>query len=170
MTTALDNEQLRIETSESLTIIGQQFLSKQDVIRALFELMRSAEYVRESYLSAVLEREEKMPTGLLTQAYGIAIPHSDPEHVIHSCIAIALLEQPVLFKNMANPTEDVPVQLVLLLAIAEKGSVTSVLANLAEAFLNPSVLNYLLTMKTSQQLSEALSDLVHGRLLLANST
>jgi PTS system galactitol-specific IIA component len=123
-------------------------------------------YVKTSYLAAVLEREEKMPTGLQTQAYGIAIPHSDPEHVNCSAIAIALLDQPVLFKNMADPTEDVPVQLVLMLAIAEKGSVTSVLARLAEAFLNPAIMNHLSAMKTAQQLSGALSDLIHGRLLL----
>jgi len=166
LATALDGEQVRIETSEFLTLIGQSFQSKQEVINALFELMFKGGYVKTSYLAAVLEREEKMPTGLQTQAYGIAIPHSDPEHVNCSAIAIALLDQPVLFKNMADPSDDVPVELVLLLAIAEKGSVTSVLARLAEAFMNPAILNHMSTMKTTKQLSSCLSDLIHGRLIL----
>jgi galactitol PTS system EIIA component len=166
LATALDGEQIRIETSEFLTLIGQSFQSKQEVINALFELMLKGGYVKTSYLEAVLQREEKMPTGLQTQAYGIAIPHSDPEHVNCSAIAIALLDQTVLFKNMADPSADVPVQLVLLLAIAEKGSVTSVLARLAEAFLNPAIMNHLSAMKTARQLSGAMSDLIHGRLIL----
>lgn len=166
MTTALDSEHVRIETCEALTIIGRPFQSRREVICALFDLMLQGGYVHPTYLEAVTEREEKMPTGLQTQACGIAIPHSDPEHVLHSAIAIALLDEPVMFKNMANPTEDVPVRLVLLLAIAEKGSITSVLASLAEAFLNPAVINHLLSMKTSTQLSGALSDLIHGRLIL----
>jgi len=166
LTTTVREEQVQVETSESLTLIGQIFENKREVITALGELMFKGGYVKDTYLAAVLDREEKMPTGLMTQVYGIAIPHSDPEFVNRSAIAIAALEHPVNFKNMANPDEDIPVYLVLLLAIAEKGSVTKVLARLAEAFLNPSALNQFLAQKTSQQLSAHLSDLVHGRLTI----
>ena len=162
MTDTVD-ELIRIETSELLTLVGTSLTTKEQVIHALAERMAQGGYTKDSYLEAVLEREKKMPTGLVTQAFGIAIPHSDPEHVNRSAIAIALLNEPVTFKNMASPEEDVPVRLVLLLAIAEKGSVTKVLARLAEMFFSTDLLNQFLTMKTAAQLSAYLSGLIHGK-------
>ena len=156
-------EVIRIETSEKLTLVDTTFTTKEEVIQALAERMSKGGYIKDSYLKAVLEREKTMPTGLVTQAYGIAIPHSDPEHVHRSAIAAALLNKPVTFKNMAAPEEDVPVRLVLLLAIAEKGSVTKVLARLAEMFMNPDLLNQFLTKKTAAQLSAYLSGLIQGK-------
>jgi PTS system galactitol-specific IIA component len=161
--TDIIEEVIRIETSEKLTLVGTPFTTKEEVINDLAERMSQGGYIKDSYLEAVLERETKMPTGLITQAYGIAIPHSDPEHVNRSAIAVALLNEPVIFKNMAAPEEDVPVRLVLLLAIAEKGSVTKVLARLAEMFLSPDLLNQFLTMKTAAQLSTHLSCLIQGK-------
>ena len=161
--TDIIEEVIRIETSEKLTLVGTPFTTKEEVINALAERMSQDGYTKDSYLEAVLERETKMPTGLITQAYGIAIPHSDPEHVNRSAIAVALLDEPVNFKNMAAPEEDVPVRLVMLLAIAEKGSVTKVLARLAEMFLSPDLLNHFLTMKTAAQLSTHLSCLIQGK-------
>ena len=57
------------------------------------------------------------------QDTGVAIPHTDPEHVIDSAIAIAVLKNPVEFYHMGtNPSEGmkVSVTFVIMLAIAGK--------------------------------------------------
>jgi PTS system galactitol-specific IIA component len=151
-----------IDTSEQLTLVGINCKTSEEVIRLLADRMMNGGYVKDTYVEAVLKRERVMPTGLVTKAIGVAIPHTDPEHVNKSAIAVGLLNNPVNFKNMASPEDDVPVKVVLLLAIAEKGSITSVLAALAEMFMEPEQLNKLQSMRTTADLSQYFSNLIQN--------
>ena len=38
-------------------------------------------YVKDTFLEAILKREEKFPTALPLEPYIVAIPHVEPEHV-----------------------------------------------------------------------------------------
>ena len=74
-----------------------------------------------SYIQALKDREKVFPTGILVQDTGVAIPHTDPEYVKQSAIAIATLKNPVKFYHMGtNPEEGVEVEVsfVIMLAIA----------------------------------------------------
>lgn len=142
---------------ESLTVVGLDGKDKVEVIECLAGLLLRKGYVRDSYLLNVLAREAIMPTGLQTKAGGVAIPHTDCEHVSRSGMAIGLLKSPVNFKNMANPSEDVQVNLVFLLAIAEKQAVIQVLTQLAEMFLDPDVLGQAFGKKDSKELAAYIS-------------
>jgi len=148
-------------TNESLTVFDLDCKNKVEVIEYLAGLLLKAGYVKETYLSNVLAREAIMPTGLLTKAGGVAIPHTDSEHVIRSSMAIGLLKKPVTFNNMAAPSEDVEVRLVFLLAIAEKTAVITVLSRMAEMFLDPDVLSRTFEMKNSKELSTYISTLLN---------
>ena len=78
---------------------------------------------RSSYIEALKEREKIFPTGVMVKDTGVAIPHTDPEHVLDSSIAIGVLKKPVDFFHMGtNPKEGakVPVTFVIMLAIAGK--------------------------------------------------
>jgi PTS system galactitol-specific IIA component len=127
-------------SSQSLDIAGELTLfrprcaTKEDVIFQLAELLERRGHVRSTFREAVLDRELAMPTGLQTLAGGVAIPHTDNEHVIRSAIAVALLESPVLFRAMAAPEQEVPVTVVFMLAIAEAASQPRVLSRLATLF------------------------------------
>jgi galactitol PTS system EIIA component len=147
---------------ESLTVVGLDCKDKVEVIERLAGLLLEGGYVKESYLPNVLVRETIMPTGLQTKAGGVAIPHTDSEHVIRSVMAIGLLKSPVNFKNMANPSEVVKVNLVFLLAIAEKQAVIQVLSQLAEMFLDPDVLGQAFGKKDSKELSTYISSVLTG--------
>ncbi len=144
-------------TNESLTIYGLKASDKEKVIQQLADLLYAGGYVKDTYLSNVLSREAVMPTGLQTKAGGVAIPHTDSEHVNQSAIAIGLLETPVNFKNMAAPTEDVEVKLVFLLAIAEKNSVMTVLSRMAEMFLDPEILGHIYSLTNSKDIADYIS-------------
>jgi len=138
-----------LEISDRLALVGLSCATHDEVIRALSDRLQEFGFVRDTFPEAVLDRERSMPTGLITLAGGVAIPHTDSEHVVRSAIAIGLLDRPVVFKNMAAPEEDVEVATVLLLAIAEKSAVMEVIANLADMFLDPKVLEGLKAQKTS---------------------
>lgn len=75
--------------------------------------------VKEGYAEHVGRREESFPTGLPLGDLGIAVPHTDPEHVNAPAIAVATLAHPIVFKVMGSPNERTSVRLVFMLALDE---------------------------------------------------
>ncbi len=102
--------------------------TKQDAIRQLGSLLEKNGYVRETFLPAVLAREEKYATGLPTQPLGVAIPHTDSEHVLNRAVAVGILEKPVRFCMMGD-SEDAgtDVGLIMMLAVPDKKDVMTML-------------------------------------------
>jgi len=101
--------------------LGVEAQDNEAVIRLLAGKLEALGYVRPSYADAVVKRETTMPTGLpLGYALNVAIPHTDPEHVLKPGIALAVLHKAVDFANMEDPDEAVPVGYVFLLAINDK--------------------------------------------------
>lgn len=119
---------------KDLILIKIKAESPEEIIKKLAELMLAKKYVKESYLNEVLKREKEFPTGLPTQEFGVAIPHTDSSHVNRSAIAIATLEKPVIFKMMGSPEKDVSVRLVMLIAIDNPNKQLKLLKNLMEIF------------------------------------
>jgi len=149
-----------IEISESLTLFNINAESSEVVIKQLTALFEHHDYVHETYLKEVLKREKAMPTGLITKAGGIAIPHTDSEHVKQSAMAIARLKTPVKFCNMANPAEQLDVNIVFLLAIAQKEQVTTFLGKMAELFQNEHAFNKLLNIGNATDFVAYLSSMI----------
>lgn len=73
-------------------------------------------YVSEGFVVAVMEREKNFPTGLPTSV-GVALPHTEAGYVVNEGISILTLEKPIIFSGMGNPKEEVPVEIIFLLAI-----------------------------------------------------
>ncbi len=107
--------------SEQLIFTGMEAESPDDIFARMGGALIKSGKCRESYTEALKEREKVFPTGIMVQDTGVAIPHTDPEHVVDSAIAIAVLKNPVEFYHMGtNPSEGmkVPVTFVIMLAIA----------------------------------------------------
>ena len=103
------------------TVLGVDTDNREAVIRLLAGKLKDAGYVKDSFADAVLAREATMPTGLpLGHAVNVAVPHTDPEHVVKPGIALATLKKPVTFANMEDPDEAVEVGLVFLMALNDK--------------------------------------------------
>ena len=97
------------------------------------------------------------PTGLPTQPYGVAIPHTDYEHVKSNAIAIGLLKKPVEFVEMGSSDGSlVSVNLILMLAVAEKESTIPTLMKIVTVMKNQELLKNILETKNSQELYELL--------------
>ena len=103
-----------------------------EVIQCLGGRLKEAGCVKDSFVEAALSRESKLPTGLpLGAAYNAAIPHTDVEHVIKPALAVATLKNPVPFKNMIDPDDDVQVNLVILMALDQPKAQVEMLQEIA---------------------------------------
>ena len=97
----------------------------------------AAGYVRESFLDALTAREQKYPTALPTQPEAIAIPHTDPEHIIIPCIAPIRLQSSVRWAEMGNGENSHEVRFIFLLGLQKAGGQVQVLQALTTQCMDP---------------------------------
>jgi len=119
---------------EDLIFTRKHFENKEEVIRFLAEQLKQKGYVHETFADAVVEREEKYPTGLYLGRINVAIPHTDTKHVKQSGVAILTLDNPVIFNKMDDPSQTIPVLIIFLLAVSEPNEYVQFLSKLAENF------------------------------------
>ena len=81
--------------------------TREEALAELAKMLMANNYVHASFAQAVLHRENEFPTGLPTNPVGVAIPHTDIEHVISPAIAVSILANPVQFNEMGNPDNQV---------------------------------------------------------------
>ncbi len=130
------------------------------VIRLLGERLYQMGYVNDGFIDATLRREDSMPTGLpLGGEFNAALPHVDLEFVRKPAMALATLQQPVIFRNMVMPEEGVPVQLVLMLALDQPKSQIEALQEIADLFQKPEVVSGLMSAETPQDVFAFLAGL-----------
>ena len=129
---------------------------KTEVLTELGNLLFQTGYVRESFVEAALQRESQMPTGLpLEGRYNAAIPHTECEHVLKAGLALATLAKPVIFQNMIQPEEGVPVQLVILMALDQPKSQVEMLQEIAGVLQDSLVIEKLMAAKDFQDIQKA---------------
>lgn len=130
-------------------LLGVEAHSSEEIIRLLAAQLHALNYVKESFADAVVSRERNIPTGLpLEREDNVAIPHTDPEHVLKAGIALATLSKPVAFANMEDPDEMLPIGTVFLLAINEKDKQIETLQHIMAAIQSPEILDGLKHAKT----------------------
>ena len=110
---------MELYLNEELVFRNVQAKTDSEVLAFLASEMYKKNYVKEEYIQAVQEREKEYPTGLPSTPPGIAIPHANYEMVNKTTLAIATLKDPVLFHNMENNNEQLPIQIVIMMAIGE---------------------------------------------------
>lgn len=122
---------------ESIVVLDFAAKDCKEVIFALADRLHEAGYVGVKYGEATLAREMIHPTGLPTKPLFIAIPHADADDVIDSALAYAALKTPVMFRNMVEPEEELPVEMVFMIANASPEEQVKALRRLATLFGDP---------------------------------
>ncbi len=141
---------------KELIFVGLDVHTAEQAIRIMAEKMQQGGYVKESFLEAVLQREETFPTGMPTEL-PVSIPHTNVEHCLKPAIAVGILKLPVQFRTMGEPTRSVPVQLVFLLSVVEPAVQIDVLHRLMDFFQNTEKLQELADVETANQAYDLLS-------------
>lgn len=127
------------------------------IITKLAHQLEAKDLVTEKFLSHVLAREGKYPTGLATSSIGVAIPHTDSIYVKKSQIAFASLAKPIIFKNMADLEQNVAVSLVFMIAMSSPHEQTALLSNLMNMFQDQKTLQQLNQSDTKKQVIDILN-------------
>jgi PTS system galactitol-specific IIA component len=136
---------------EDLVFAQRDFSTAKEVITFLSRKLLEEDYVKESFLPAVIEREKKFPTGLPTEV-PVALPHTDAKHCNHSALAIATLKKPVLFGEMGNPNKKLEVRIVFLLALSDQSKQTEWIKLLLKLFQGPKFCKELLSFESNIEL------------------
>lgn len=126
--------------------------SKEEVFKALHNELYKNGNVKESFYEGLVKREEVFPTGLLLNTHNVAIPHTDAEHVNSSCIAVATLENPVVFQCMDDQEQSLEVKVVFMLAMAEAHGHIEMLQKLITLIQNESFLQNILNAKDEDEI------------------
>lgn len=132
----------------------------QDVLESASDYLMEKGYVKESFKTAIIQRELHYPTGLATVGVKVALPHTDTVHVLKSGILFMNLKQPVLFKEMGNGKNDVPVELVFVITVAHVEDEVEVLQKMMKMLVNEAVLKRLKNCQDQKKMSENLTAII----------
>jgi PTS system galactitol-specific IIA component len=131
--------------SPDAVILNLEATTSEDVIRTLGGRLLKLGCVKDDFIEATLAREASMPTGLpLGGSINAAIPHVDIEYVNRPALALATLTKPVIFHNMVETDEEVPVQLVIMLALDQPKSQIEMLQQVAGVLQQPATIDRLM--------------------------
>lgn len=126
---------------EDLVFLDVEADNAEGLLRTLAGAALEKGYVKEGYADAVLERERLYPTALPTQVLKVAVPHSmDRDLVNRSVIVVATLKHPVNFKEMGEGINDVPVDVVFMLAVCGSKDQLTILQKIVGMFSDPNAM------------------------------
>lgn len=91
--------------SPELIFTHMKVQSKEEILKVMSDAMKEKGVVTEEFFDTVMERENKTTT---TIGNGVSLPHGSPVAVNESKVAIAILDEPVMW-------DDEPVEIVFLL-------------------------------------------------------
>ena len=146
---------------ESLIALNLEAPDAQAVIDVLAGKLHEEGLVVAEYGEQTYQRELEHPTGLPTKPFCIAFPHADAQGVHSSGLALATLAQPVGFRNMGDPDEELQVSLVIMLANRNPEEQIQTLRNLALLFSQPDKLVALRDQPTAQAAAACLRNELH---------
>lgn len=147
-----------------LRISDTQISDTQEALTQLGELLLATNHVKQSFIEAIINREEEFPTGLIVDNIGVAIPHADVEHVKSNQLAIMTLEEPVMFKSMEDSTVEVPVRAIFMLALNEPHGHLEMLQKIMQFIQNKEDLETFIQLSSDQQ-TVALDLLQHYQII-----
>lgn len=141
---------------EELVFLELDCADKNDCFKKMFERLLQSGFVRETFLEAIKTREEAFPTGLDLGSCHVAIPHTDPKHVIQPFIAVARLKTPVDWICMATDDEVVHPKFVFMLGFNRSEEQINNLQTLMDNFQNKELMDKLSQAQTSKEFLDIL--------------
>ena len=134
------------------TLVQIAVSSRDEAIALLGAKLEGRGLVRPSFVEAAIERERTMPTGLpLADGVNVAVPHTEPEHVIAPGLAVATLAEPVLFGSMDDPEQMLPVSIVFVMALSERKAQIEMLQSIAEGIQDRATIDGLMAARSAAE-------------------
>ena len=139
---------------ERLVLMDIEASDDQEALDILANKLLDEGIVKPSYIAAVKKREIEFCTGLQFEEMGIAIPHTDAEHVNVGAIGIGIPKKPITFQSMGMPDVPVEVEMIFMMAILEPHKQVELLQTLMSIFQAEGRLQSLKACNTPKEVSE----------------
>lgn len=140
-----------------LCFIDWECGSAEELFRRLEAELAPRGLIAPTWLEGILARERAYPTGLRVPTCGLAIPHTDPCHILRPYIAVVRPRVPVTFEAMAGMGDPVPASIVVNLGIVRDGGQVAVLQDLMEIFTDAARAEHVMAQRTPAELAEAIT-------------
>lgn len=151
----MDSEAVKLlegmNVKPNLIIMDMEASTDEQALDILSNRLFEEGIVKKSYIAAVKAREVEYCTGLQFEEMGIAIPHTDAEHVNDGAIGIGILKQPVSFRFMGMPEVSVHVEIIFMMAIKEAHTQIEFLQALMTIFQTEGRLKAIKDCKTAEE-------------------
>lgn len=122
--------------SNSLTDIENIFVNLEvdsfdELIKTIAQPLINHNDVAEEFADQVVLREQSFPTGLPTEPFGVAIPHTDAKYVNQNKVTIVTLKNPIQMEVMGGMDDSkIDVSIVFLLALGQSNKQLNILQKL----------------------------------------
>lgn len=143
--------------SDKVILLDEVASNRQEALEKLALQLQKSGAVKASYQAAILQREVDFPTGLATEKIGIAMPHTDAEHVNYDQIGVMRLQEPVEFLQMGDGAK-IQVKFVFMLALKEAHAQLGILQTLVALIQDELTISQLLTAQTVTAFIQILND------------
>lgn len=158
----------RLETSVgpfSLVPLELDVASREDLLTQVATTLLEWGWVDPGFVSALLQRERRFPTGLALATGALALPHTDAKYCRRNGIVVAHNARSVTFRRLDNPDAEVSVNMVITLVIVEPQQQVPMLSRLSESLTDPTFVAALKAGGGAASLAEVLEALlfVKGR-------
>ncbi len=97
--------------------LGLEYSDSSELLKFLGTQLINQGNAKDTFVDALLKREQVTPTGIQTKSISVAIPHTDAGHVNKPAVVVATLKEPVKFCLMEDPEQNTDVSLVFMLAV-----------------------------------------------------
>ncbi len=146
------------DLNKNLIVTDLEAKTSTDIFQTLGGLLIDEGYCKETYVNALIEREKEFPTGVNMNGCGIAIPHTDKQHVLKGGVAIGVLKEPVHFYQMGSLDEDVNAKLVFMLAVENPDEHLVFLQRILMVLQDPEVLKKITESKNKEEIIEIIKE------------
>lgn len=147
-----------IVTRKELVILHASAEDSTDIITQLCAKLQAEGCIGDKYCSEVIEREKEYPTGLPTEGVVAAIPHAFSHDVAETAVAVAVLDKPVIFRDISDYDEELEVDAVFLLANTAGGDGhMDSLQELMDCMSRPALLADVKAASTEEEIVDILS-------------
>ncbi|UYZ12268.1 PTS sugar transporter subunit IIA [Brevibacillus sp. WF146] len=137
-------------------IVTEEVVGREQILTQLGGRLVQSGAVADEYVPTILEREQQFPTGIELESIHIAIPHADAAYVRKPAVAMAVVKKGVSFRSMADPEKDLPVKIVIMLALEKSETQLRVLEQIMSFIQHADRLQELVEMESGEAVFRAL--------------
>lgn len=134
-----------------LIFLNENDVSRDELFTKVSQQLLNKGLVKDSYLDAVIARENDHPTAMQLAKMVVAIPHVDVEHVNEERLVVATSKDGIEFKNAEDHDENINSNIIFFLLLKNKDDHLDFLVKLMGLFRLSDVMDKLLNSKSPDE-------------------